>query len=140
MEEIKYKIEKRNDGWYLATADLNRGGSIIVEAETYSSLKEKILGFTQEHLEFCRANNVPVPENPKIKLLYSELFSNNHDSENILITGNPEGQGYRAVSNSNLNLNMYNEDFDVLREELLQRIQESVNDRNVEFRLEEVLD
>ncbi|OYT40678.1 hypothetical protein B6U80_02515 [Candidatus Pacearchaeota archaeon ex4484_26] len=141
MDEIKYEIKKKYDE-YVATADLpNGGGSIIVGAEDYASLKEKIPDLTQEHLEFCRENNIPVPKNPKISLSYNELLFENPDAERILILATQKNGGYRAGTNTLLSLDLYHESFDVLREELIKEIQQQGHqDKQVEFRLEEVLD
>ncbi len=141
MDEIKYEIKKKYDE-YVATADLpNGGGSIIVGAEDYASLKEKIPDLTQEHLEFCRENNIPVPKNPKISLSYNELLFENPDAERILILATQKNGGYRAGTNTLLSLDLYHESFDVLREQLIKQIQQQGHqDKQVEFRLEEVLE
>jgi len=141
MDEIKYEIKKKYDE-YVATADLpNGGGSIIVGAEDYASLKEKIPDLTQEHLEFCRENNIPVPKNPKISLSYNELLFENPDAERILILATQKNGGYRAGTNTLLSLDLYHESFDVLREQLIKQIQQQGHqDKQVEFRLDEVLD
>ncbi|MBU2496991.1 MAG: hypothetical protein KJ767_02950 [Nanoarchaeota archaeon] len=139
IKELIFNVEKQEDGTYLASCEHNNG-IMLAESLDYRSLQKEVAKTVKDYIFHGYGKKFGWPENPKIRLIYSELFSNNHDSENILITGNPEGQGYRAVSNSNLNLNMYNEDFDVLRENLIEELQKRECKKNVEFRLEEVLD
>ncbi|MBU2496749.1 MAG: hypothetical protein KJ767_01675 [Nanoarchaeota archaeon] len=146
QKELIYRITKQEDGTYLAVAKYEGfyknkliNATIPIDARTYGELKQRVKDATLDFISDGFGEKIGLV-NPKIKLLYSELLSNNHDSENILISGNPEGQGYRVISNSNLNLDIYNEDLDVLRENLIEELQKrGYQDKNVEFRLEEVL-
>lgn len=141
MEEIiNYKVRKQEDGWYLATADLGDNGSLIVEGEDYASLKQKVLDFTEDHLEFCRRKEIPIPQNLQIRLTYSEFLFENPGAERIFITGNIENGGYRARTHTLLNLDLYHQQLDDLKKQLLKEIQQQGHhDKHVEFRLEEVL-
>lgn len=141
MNEITVYVKKQEDGWYLATTKkILKKGSFVTEAPDYNTLKEKIREATGVLLKDGYHEELDLPKNPQINLIYSELLFENPGAEQILITGNLENGVYRAKTNTLLNLDLYHSDLDNLREQLLQEIQQQGHyDKHVEFKLEEVL-
>jgi hypothetical protein len=141
MVEVTVYVKKQKDGWYLATTGGNlKKGSFVTEAIDYTTLKKKIREATEFLLRDDYYKELGLPENPQIRLIYSELLFENPEAERILIVGNPESGGYRARTNTLLNLDLYHKNLDDLREHLLQEIQQQDHhDKHVEFKLEEVL-
>ncbi|MBU2496987.1 MAG: hypothetical protein KJ767_02930 [Nanoarchaeota archaeon] len=146
QKELIYEVKMQEDGTYLAVANYKGSyknkpisATIPIDARTYKELKQRVKDITLDFLSDGFGEKIGL-YNPKIRLHLQEKLIDYGNKESILIAGNPEGAGYRAISNSKLNLDIYNEDLEILRGELLKRVKESASDRNVEFRLEEVLD
>ncbi len=139
MKELVFKVRKQEDGWYLASPVHEKIGG-ATEAQDYKTLKEKVKEFTQLLLSNGFYKEANLPENPQIRLIYSELLFENPEARKILITGNTENGAYRARTNAYVNLDLTNQDLDALREQTVREIQQQGHhDKHVEFKLEEVL-
>lgn len=141
MDEIVFNVEKQEDGWYLATTQGNlKKGGIVTEASDYLALIKKVREAARFHLREGYHTELDLPENPPIRLTYSELLFQNPEAEKILITGSLENGSYRARTNTLLNLDISHKDFDSLREQVIKEIQQQgCHHKHIEFRLEEVL-
>lgn len=140
-DELVFKVEKQKDGWYLASTEHRYIGG-ATEAPDYTTLRERVKeaasfllrDFTEEELI-----RFELSRNPVIRLKYSEFLISKPEKEKILIAVNPEGVGYRFVSEL-LGLNLYHEDLDTLRNQILDSVKQSPHqDKHIEFTLEEVL-
>lgn len=141
MDEVIFNVKKQEDGWYLATTQRNlKKGGMVTEAPDYVTLIKRIREATNFHLRGGYHRELDLPEDPQIRLVYSESLFNNPEAEKILINGSLENGNYRARTNTLLNLDLYHKDFDSLREQVIGEIQQQGHhDKHVEFRLEEVL-
>ncbi|RLE44155.1 hypothetical protein DRJ16_02785 [Candidatus Woesearchaeota archaeon] len=141
MVEVRVEVKKQKDGWYLATTgNTLEKGSFVTEAPDYTTLKRKIKEAIKLLLRDGYHKELGLPKDPQIRLVYSELLFKNPEAERILIIGNRESGGYRARTNTLLNLDLYHKNLDGLREQLLKEIQQhGHSDKHVEFKLEEVL-
>ena len=139
MSEIIFQIRRQEDGWYLASPVHERIGG-ATEALDYDTLKEKIKEFLHLSLSDGFHKEVGLPENPPIRLIYSELLFENVQAEKILIAAASENNGYRASCNSYINLDLYHQNLDELKKIISKKIKEQGHDdKHVEFRLEEIL-
>jgi len=138
MKELTFEVSKQEDGWYLASATYGKGSGMVTEAEDYTSLKEKIREAIDSHFSDGYAEKVGLSPNPKIRLKLQEELRNG-GKESILIAGNPEGIGYRALCNENLNLSLYHQDLDELKSLILQEAKKQKIEKGINFVLEEVL-
>ncbi|MBU2496989.1 MAG: hypothetical protein KJ767_02940 [Nanoarchaeota archaeon] len=143
MKELNFRVLRENGLYSASVRYKSKSGSgvvTVIGAKTYEELKQKVKDATLDFLSDGFGEKIGLV-NPKIRLQLQEKLMDYGNKERILIAGNPEGAGYRAISNSRLNLDIYNDDFELLRENLVEELQKRrYQDKNVEFRLEEVLD
>ena len=142
MNEIAFEVSKQEDGYYIATTKntLKKGG-FVTEAPDYDTLKEKIREGMEFFLEDGYHKELGLSENPQIRLLYSELlFENPEAKERIIIEGKPIDRGYRATSNTYVNIDLTHLNLEELKKLVSQEIRnQKQQDKEVEFKLEEIL-
>ncbi len=142
MSEIVFAIRRQDDGWYLATTGntLSKGG-IATEAPDYSTLLQKVEEATRFFLRDGYHEELGLPAQPRMRLCYSEVLFKNPAAPTLLIAGKAEGQGYKAqIKKDQWQLDLYHQSIDGLKELLSTELQrQGQHDKNVEFRLEEVI-
>lgn len=141
-KKLVFITERQEDGTYVASYLYKEGNTsalITVDGLDFNSLRRRISEAVQDYIVNGYGDRFQWGANPTISLKYSEVLSNKPGSDNIIITGNPDGLSYR-ITNTSLGLDLSNDNFEGLRKQLLNELsRRGIDDKHIEFSLEEFL-